>query len=273
MGYECSIEKGSYFSRNIVVGDPENAEHLVCAHYDTCAGLPFPNFITPCNFAVYLAYQILIVGGFLLLACVVGAVVMLLTQDDSVAFQAGYWFYWLILVLLFAGPANRHNANDNTSGVVTVLEILRSLPEAHRNKVCFVLFDLEELGLVGSASHRKAHKTASENQIVLNLDCVGDGDFLMMFPNKKLKENAHQMAALDRICGQFGEKNLQLHKKGFCLCPSDHKNFPKGVGIMAFKRKKLLGLYCDKIHTDRDRNLELKNVNILRAALTTLICQ
>jgi hypothetical protein len=272
-GYTVTEEKGSMGARNLVIGDPEQAKYLVTAHYDTPARMFFPNFITPCNFTVYLIYQILVVGGFIALSYGIGAAVFALTKNEKLAYFIGYLFYWLTLVMLLAGPANRHNANDNTSGVVTVLEILRSLPEAHRNKVCFVLFDLEELGLVGSASHRKAHKNASENQIVLNLDCVGDGDFLMMFPNKKLKENAHQMAALDRICGQFGEKNLQLHKKGFCVCPSDHKNFPKGVGIMAFKRKKLLGLYCDKIHTDRDRNLELKNVNILRAALTTLICQ
>ena len=273
LGYQVKEEKGSMGARNLVIGDPEQAKFLVTAHYDTPARMFFPNFITPLNFVAYLAYQILIVVGFFLVAWAVGAVVLQLAQNADLAYFAGYAAYWGILVLLLAGPANRNNANDNTSGVVTLLEILRSLPEAHRNKVCFVLFDLEEAGLIGSASHRKAHKKASENQIVLNLDCVGDGDYLMMFPNKKIKADEGKMAALDRICGQFGEKNLQLHKKGFSVCPSDHKNFPNGVGIMAFKHSKLLGIYCDKIHTNRDVNLELKNVNILRAALTTLICQ
>ena len=273
LGYQVNEEKGSMGARNLVIGDPEQAKFLITAHYDTPARMLFPNFITPTNFIVYLAYQILVVGGFVFLAWAVGAVTMLLTQNTRFASLIGYLFYWAILVMLIAGPANKNNANDNTSGVVTVLEILRSLPEIHRNKVCFVLFDLEEAGLVGSAAYRKTHKKATERQIVLNLDCVGDGDHLMMFPNKKIKAHEENMAALERICGQFGDKNLKLHKKGFSVCPSDHKNFPNGVGIMAFQHKKLLGIYCDKIHTNRDTILELKNVNILRAALTTLICQ
>ena len=79
------------------------------------------------------------------------------------------------------------------------------------------------------------------------------------------------MASLDRICGHNGNKILSLHKKGFYVYPSDQRNFPKGVGIAAFKRSKLLGLYCDKIHTKRDTTLDQTNVNILRAALTTLV--
>ena len=273
LGYSVTTEKGSMGAQNVIIGDPEKAKYLVTAHYDTPARMFFPNFITPCNLPLYLGYQFLIVGLFVLFAVACGAAGMMLTQDENLAYLIGYWSYWIPLLLMILGPANKHNANDNTSGVVTVLEILRSLPESHRHKVCFILFDLEEAGLVGSASHRKTHKAATEKQIVLNLDCVGDGDEMMMFPNKKLRADATAMDALDRITGVFGEKSLNLHRKGFSVCPSDHKNFPLGVGIMAFSRKKFLGLYCDKIHTDRDRNLDLTNVNILRAAITTLICQ
>ena len=41
-------------SRNIVIGDPEAAERIVTAHYDTCAAMPFPNFITPRNLFFFL---------------------------------------------------------------------------------------------------------------------------------------------------------------------------------------------------------------------------
>ena len=100
------------------------------------------------------------------------------------------WFNVVFTVLwMIFGLANKNNANDNTSGVVTLLEILRTLPENQRNKVCFVLFDLEEAGLIGSVSYRKAHKKATDHQLVLNLDCVGDGDHLLIFPTKALKQN------------------------------------------------------------------------------------
>ena len=44
-------------SRNSVIGDPETADAVYTAHYDTCAGLPFPNFITPRNLPVFLLYR------------------------------------------------------------------------------------------------------------------------------------------------------------------------------------------------------------------------
>ena len=47
LGYAFHVEKGSFGSRNMVIGDPARAEYLITAHYDTCAALPFPNLITP----------------------------------------------------------------------------------------------------------------------------------------------------------------------------------------------------------------------------------
>ena len=176
----------------------------------------------------------------------------------------------LLLALMLIGPANRHNANDNTSGVVTLLEILRTLPENQRDKVCFVLFDLEEAGLIGSSSYRKAHKKATDHQLVLNLDCVGDGDHLLMFPTKALKKNRRKLTSLYKACGYFGNKSLLVHEKGFGIYPSDQMVFPYGVGICALQKGKH-GLYVSRIHTAKDTVLEITNVNILRAALTSFI--
>ena len=46
-GYTAKEEKGSLGAVNLVMGDAENAKVVFTAHYDTCAVLPFPNFITP----------------------------------------------------------------------------------------------------------------------------------------------------------------------------------------------------------------------------------
>ena len=177
----------------------------------------------------------------------------------------------LLLTMMF-GPANRHNANDNTSGVVAVLEIARVLPELHRDKVCFVLFDLEEAGLIGSASYRKMHKNATDSQIVMNLDCVGDGDHIIFFPTKKAKSNTQLMLDIKRIAGNYGQKHILLKENGFYTYPSDQKNFPVGFGIAALKKVKLVGYYCDRIHTPWDKNLDETNINLLQAALNTMIC-
>ena len=57
-----AVEEGGWpRCRNLVLGDPENADVVFTAHYDTCARLPFPNFITPKNLLIYLLY--VAVGG------------------------------------------------------------------------------------------------------------------------------------------------------------------------------------------------------------------
>lgn len=271
IGYESTVEKGSLGVRNIVIGNPESAQYLITAHYDTPAGMFFPNLITPCNFWTFLGYQFLIIIPMLLPALILGILLYIFAVErEIIARTCGLCLYAMAIMMLI-GPANKNNANDNTSGVVSVLEIAKSLPEAYRSKVCFVLFDLEEAGLLGSSAYRNAHKKQSENQIVLNMDCVGDGNELVMFPTKKLKKDRAKMDLLRRICGKFGDKSIALCEKGFAYYPSDQNNFPYGVGIGAFRRNKHNILYYSRIHTRKDTVLEGTNVNILRAAIVSLI--
>lgn len=271
-GYPCRVERGSFGCRNLILGDPESARYLVTAHYDTCARLPFPNFITPCNFLPFLGYQLLVVVLLLFTAFAVGVLAGFAASSVDIGSAVGYLSIWVLLGLMFAGPANPSNANDNTSGVVTLLEIARTLPENQRHKVCFVLFDLEEAGLLGSASYRKAHRKATDSQLVLNLDCVGDGDHIRLFPTRRLKKDRKKLTSLYLACGYFGKKDVLVHEKGFSVYPSDQANFPWGVGICALRKGKA-GLYLSRIHTRRDAVLEETNVNILRAALTTFLCR
>lgn len=270
LGYPVCEEKGSFHSCNLVIGDPQGARYLVTAHYDTCARLPFPNLITPCNFWTFLLYQIFICLMLMLPALAVGGLVGYLLHSFNIGYFLFVVLLWAAIVLMLIGPANSSNVNDNTSGVVTLLEIARSIPELHRKNVCFVLFDLEEAGLIGSASYKKKHKREIPNQLVLNLDCVGEGDDIYFFPTAKLKKSKEKLAPLQKLAGGYGKKSIAVRTKGFSIYPSDQSNFPYGVGICALKRG-WAGLYLSRIHTPRDTVLDETNVNILRAALTTLI--
>lgn len=269
-GYEAQEEKGSSGVRNLVIGDPATADYLITAHYDTCARLPIPNLITPTNFWAFLFYQLamalLLVGLPLILAVPVG----LVTGSWNLGHTVWLIVFWVTFPLYFVGPANPSNANDNTSGVVTLLEIAKNLPEKDRSRVCFVLFDLEEAGLLGSMSYQSRHKKQTQNQIVLNLDCVGDGDEIWLFPTKKLKKSPEDMAILEKLPGTYGKKSICLRTGGFSIYPSDQANFPKGLGICALRPGKA-GPCMSRIHTPRDTILDENNVNLLRAALIDLI--
>ena len=59
-GYAPCVEEG-FAARNVVVGDPDKAQVLLTAHYDTQAVLPVPNLITPRNLFFFVLYQALIV--------------------------------------------------------------------------------------------------------------------------------------------------------------------------------------------------------------------
>lgn len=160
---------------------------------------------------------------------------------------------------------------DNTSAIVTLLEIARTLPENQRHKACFVLYDLEIPGLSGSATYRNNHKAATNSQLVLHLDSVGHGDSLLMIPTKQLLKDRRKLTSLYRACGYFGRKSLLVHESSAPVFCSSSWYFPYGVGIVSVKKPKKLP-YIFRIPSDKDSDMDQTNVNILRAALTTFIC-
>lgn len=253
-------------SRNIVIGDLATAEYILTAHYDTQPVMPFPNFITPKNFPIYLLYNILIVLPILLIASVLAAVLRSFTDSRFVMLLVLYPLLFAFLYMLMFGKANKHTANDNTSGVITLIEALHD--EAIRKKCVFVLFDHEELGLLGSKYFSKLHKDEIQGKLLLNFDCVGLGDYFMLVQNKQAKPQFEELLKSAFQPGNGKEVTFE------CACntryPSDQKNFKLGVGVAAFKKMRFLGYYMDRIHTKRDTILQEENIAFLVGALRRL---
>ena len=264
-GYTPQVEKG-FAARNVVVGDPDKAKVLLTAHYDTQPVLPVPNFITPRNPFFFVLYQVLIVLPLFVAIAVVEGVLL--------AFAPKAVLWWLmplasmVICIFFMwwimdGKANKHTANDNTSGVLTLVETALALPEEHRERVCFVFFDNEEKGMFGSAAFARKHRQVKKNTTVLNFDCVSDGDSIQFFLQRKLKKDE---TALKRIEAAFlpdRGKDVQV-VRGFSMYPSDNANFRCGAGVCALKHKKIIGYYMDRIHTSKDTVLDEANIALLR---------
>ncbi len=264
-GYAPKVEEG-FAARNVVAGSPDRAQVLFTAHYDTQAVLPVPNFITPRNFLFYLLYQLLIVLPLFLLVGVVSGCIFAFAPEAvawwlgplSSIVICGFFMWWII-----DGPANRHTANDNTSGVLTLVETALALPPEQRDKVCFVFFDNEEKGMLGSASFAKKHKNAKKNTPVINFDCVGDGNSIQFFPRRKLKKDGDALGRIEAAFLSADGKDVQL-VRGFGFYPSDNASFKKGAGVCALKHRPVIGWYMNRIHTARDTVLDEANIALLR---------
>lgn len=225
-------EGGKYIrSRNIIFGDVEHARTIITAHYDTCAWMPTGAGMTPGCWPVIVLIELI-------------QMIFLLP----------------ILLIMFFGPTNRRTANDNTSGVLLVLRLMEKLKG--KPGVAFVLFDNEEIGLLGSQAFIKAHPQAAR-RFLLNLDCVGDGHTLLYTGSKlgmKMPQAKRLLAALERIAPERGFSAVSgLFPKW--LYPSDQMLFPRGTAIAALKGKRIL--YLNRIHTHRDTVLEDENIDCL----------
>lgn len=252
-------------ARNIVMGDVEHARVIFAAHYDTCAVLPFPNFITPKNCLFYILYSLVLGMAFFIL-CAALAVGLTILGLGAWAPLAGIVFCWSLILLMFFGPANRHTANDNTSGTALVLRLALELAPALRNQAAFVLFDGEELGLIGSTAFASKNRKVRAGTLVINFDCIGVGEALMFCPRKgALRDSDYELLcqAARQICSAQG-RTLLLERPGTAFYPSDQMAFQKGVGVAALKHSRVFGYYMDDIHTRRDRVLDTQNLDILQ---------
>ena len=272
LGYESRTEKGYLGARNIVVGNPDTAKVIYTAHYDTCAVMPFPNFITPKCIWLFLLYQIAV--GLLLVAipsALVAGLFFALAAYGIAADALLLYYLWLILILamcwlIMAGPANRHTANDNTSGVTTLLDTMAALPEEFRGEVAFIFFDLEEMGLFGSAGFASKHKKVTKNTLVINFDCVSDGKNILFVLRKGAVRYAEAIKAAFPSTETF---TVETVSKG-AIYPSDQANFARGVGVAALKKTKGGLLYMDRIHTNRDTVYMEENIAYLTAGAVRL---
>lgn len=259
---QLQIQEGGIIKcRNIIIGDPETADVILAAHYDTCATLPLPNFITPKRPYFTVLYSLLIVIPIFTLVLLLNIGLNTLSDNLWLHYFISLALYFGILALLILGPANKHTANDNTSGVITLCELLDKLPEEQKSKVAFVFFDHEETGLLGSQYFRKKYKHQMQEKLLINFDCVSDGDNLLLAATKNAREVYWEKFEKAFVSNET--KNVMLDKMEKVYYPSDHAGYPVSLAVAALKHKKVIGYYMDRIHTAKDTMFDESNIDLL----------
>ena len=265
-GYKVKEDKkGS--STNIIIGDENNSKIICTAHYDTCAMLPFPNLIVPNNLFGFILSQLFVFIMMILVSTVLGIMLYPFFEIIGIEIFTYSITIFIFLIWMFYGVANKHTANDNTSGVITIIEAALKMPHENRSEICFILFDNEEIGLVGSSSFAKKNKNIKLAKLVLNFDCVSDGDNIFFFPSKQMKKNTK---INDLIINSFissNNKNISINN-GFGIYPSDNLSFKKSYGICALKKG--VFYYMNRIHTLRDTIFDEKNIDILSTGICNI---
>ncbi|MBE5810938.1 MAG: Zn-dependent exopeptidase M28 [Clostridiales bacterium] len=273
MGYRARVEENDNGrQQNIVVGDPVHAEVTFTAHYDTPATILLPDLQIPRNFPVYLLWQLLIIGGMLLISLVAGLCLGLLTGNGDVMIFTFFGAFLVLMWLQLYGFANRNNVNDNTSGVATILETMARIPEEDRSKTAFILFDNMEKGRKGSKAWARDHLEAQHTRFFVNVDSVGVGDVFLASASS-LAMQMPQYAALQQAADTIPGRECRFHSSVTTRVNSDFRSFKCGVGISAYRQVSGVGLYLGDLHTARDTQADQNNIEGLAEAFSGLVKQ
>jgi hypothetical protein len=268
---------GVISSRNIIVGDLENSKYIFTAHYDTCSLLPFPNYSTPLNRYISLLTELPILLAIVLVSYLCAHALATQIKGFGLPFVLlipilPFFIGLTLLLSMYFGVPSHHTANDNTSGVVTLIEAMFKLPNTLKNRVAFVFFDHEEKFLLGSAAFKQKYKDLLENKIIVNFDCVGDGENLFIAVNnslisdKNLIKNLSEAFDVNRL---DPTRHIRIETGDFDFA-SDYSLFSNAIGVCSLKKNKSNLYYIDKIHTIKDNTCDMRNIDFLSSAVVSL---
>lgn len=254
---ELTVQEGGFPKcRNIVIGDIENARLVLTAHYNTCSRRFLPYFIAPKNPLLSILYNILLIIPIII---VLDLLLRFFPVDDWIPFWTSLVAFFLLNIYL----ASSHNANDNTSGVIVLCELLETLNITQRSKVVFIFTDGK---LSPSRSYSKAHDT-----LLINFDCVSDGDHILVSANKAAR--AGFAAALKASFLPTEEKSILFTNAEKTFYPSDQVGFRQAVAVASLKHKKCIGYYMDRIHTSKDTVFDKSNIKLICESTLNLLKQ
>ena len=259
---QLTVQEGGFPKcRNLIAGNVENASVILTAHYDTCAQLPFPNFIAPKNFLLTALYSVLIVAPLVIVIWLTNLFLDVYTDSFLLHYSASLALYLLFMLVLLGGTPNKHTANDNTSGVIVLCELMETLSAQQKEKVAFVFFDHEETGLLGSSLFHKRFKKVMDDKLLINFDCVSDGDCILISASKAAR-NDHGDQLKDAFL-PTDEKDFLFTRSERTYYPSDQVGFKKAVAVASMKHNRFWGYYMDRIHTARDTEFDTRNITLL----------
>lgn len=244
-------------SVNVIAGDPERATVILAAHYDTPVRALLPNYVAPTNPVLHVAYHFAMGMLLVLLSLVLSFAVTFPLNAPELTFPFFVIFCVAALLLSAYGSANQHNANAS-SGVVALLALANRIDRDER--ICFVFFDNNERSFLGAKSFKKRHPGA-EQVLLVDLNCVGNGEELLLMPSKYSRWDDGLLSALDDAFVTEEEKAAvpRVVSKGLVYYPTDGRKFKFHLAVAACK-KSAVGSYVPNVNSKKDTVLNCETV-------------
>ena len=265
LGYE--VEKKKFWrlltSVNLETKN-DNPEYIFVAHYDTGTIMPF--------WMNWLMKLIGINRQLLMIFILIGFIKILILfvegyQPIIVTGLSGFIFIPLLLILV----PNWKNYDDNTSGVISLLKLAKKFKENGLENSKFIFVDNEELGLFGSAAHKRyleKNNLISKDCKVISIDCVGgSGEIPLIIKNSN---SDYSKLFQDAIKNEFNECKIVR----MILPASDNFSFKKyGAINISFVDKTIIpnGYYIRDIHSYKDGKIDLEKIDKLCNVITETI--
>lgn len=256
-------------SVNVVAGDPDKATVFLCAHYDTASRMLLPNFVSPTNVAAHVCYHLAVSVLLVAVALLLSFAVSFPLNQPGLMLPMFLILMVLLLWISAFGPANQNNANSNSSGVLALLAT--AYAASHDKRLCLVLLDNNEKNLLGASAFKKKHLNAAGNCLFLNLDCVGDGEHLLLMPSKYSRWDGELLSALRETFPDTAAVHPHLLDKGLSYYPSDHRKFKFSVAVCSCRYLAGLGYYIPHLRTRRDTVLEERNIAYIAGSLAKFL--
>ena len=269
MGYKAQVEEDGRH-RNFAAGDPERANVIFTAHYDTSANRVLPSPIIPRNIPLFLLCQLGIVALLFVISFFAGWLSFALTRESRLTLIVFLLAYYALLMLMILGPANKNNVNGNTSGVAAVMQLMEQLPPELGDQAAFLLFDNGEKGKAGSRAYAARHPQIKKQTVIFNMDCVGVGDHLLII----CKNYARATYAYPLLTEAFQAGNgitPHFYPSSGSTVNSDHQSFRRGFCAVCCKKHRWMGFYTPYIHTRRDTQASQGNIDYLARCLTAFV--
>ena len=180
-------------------------------------------------------------------------------------------FAIICISLLSIFIPNKKNFDDNTSGIIALLELAKKFKKNGIDNVKFIFADNEEFGLIGSNAHKKyleKEQLIPSHCKVISIDCVGGkGEMPLIVQNSK--------SEYAKIFQREIQKEFELCQSINTIIPfSDNYSFRKyGALNISFASRAVVssGYYIPNVHSIKDDKIDLDKIEKLTNILVKII--